>query len=708
MFKGIDIKISNNKIEINNFLLGGGDNIVLSKTDFKIGDTADVTFYFEEGLYYPTDLDSIVVMGGDINDLNTSDSKTFSGVFTPNNIFEQDSNTISLNFSKNDSTIINLVSEVYSIDTKAPFVNKFEFSDDNLNIGDTATLTIKFSEAISGFSINDISAFDESIGLNGTLYNLTTNDSITFTALFTPDENKESLNNMLVLNNKYTDIAGNPIANTTLSYDIDTKRPEISIFTIAQETLLIGDNGNITISFSEKINSLDVTNFTVNNGTIDNFQTSNNIGWTFVFTPNNDVLEDSNILTIKSYTDLAGNSNLNTSSIYFKIDTKQINVNKFKLDRDSLILNDSATLNLEFSKKINMDTFDLSNIVLNGHGTLVDLETTDSKTFTAKFKPTGGEDETDGELTLLNTYKDVTGNDGVTATHNFKYDTKRPTVESFDFRDSEGNDIDKLDTGTGSDYKNVASGTVTVKFSEKIRDSIPESIIDDSNGDGTISNWSHTPGSDSLTFTFTGTTTVNVDGDDTSDRYLRFDSIALINNLPTDMFGNEILLNDTKTSNNSTSNYIVGLCLTKDTLIKKGDGTYDKIENIKQGDIIDTGFGYTTSVKQLIISTPRDKIICIKKNTLGANTPSKDLFIIDDHPIYIKEDDVYVYPKDLLDSEGIYYMDNQDDYLYNIKCSDGNSFVANDLIVGDCWSDKTKPEVSNETGLIQKIINYFW
>ena len=106
----------------------------------------------------------------------------------------------------------------YEVDTTAPSVSSFTVSDTALKIGDTATVTIVFSEAVSGF----VSGDDVTVA-NGELANMTSSDNITWTGTFTPTSDVEDATNVMTLATSYTDTAGNagPSA-TTSNYTVDT------------------------------------------------------------------------------------------------------------------------------------------------------------------------------------------------------------------------------------------------------------------------------------------------------------------------------------------------------------------------------------------------------------------------------------------------------------------------------------------------------
>ena len=122
----------------------------------------------------------------------------------------------------------------YMVDTEAPRVDNFTLSDTALKIGDNATVTLVFSEAVASSSFS--SAVDITVAGtagaadNGSLATMTSSDNITWTGTFTPAADTEEDNNTLSLTtSSYTDIAGNDgLSATTANYAIDTLVPTIS------------------------------------------------------------------------------------------------------------------------------------------------------------------------------------------------------------------------------------------------------------------------------------------------------------------------------------------------------------------------------------------------------------------------------------------------------------------------------------------------
>ena len=135
-------------------------------------------------------------------------------------------------------------------------VDNFTMSDTELKIGDNATVTLVFSEAVILFNSDDDITAD-----NGSLSTMTSYDNRTWTGTFTPAINAEDDNNTLSLaNNSYTDTAGNiGPAETTANYEIDTLAPTVSSVLITGQDggqnyfLNAGDNVSVTATFREAV-----------------------------------------------------------------------------------------------------------------------------------------------------------------------------------------------------------------------------------------------------------------------------------------------------------------------------------------------------------------------------------------------------------------------------------------------------------------------
>ncbi|MBM3273389.1 hypothetical protein FJY94_09190, partial [Candidatus Kaiserbacteria bacterium] len=107
----------------------------------------------------------------------------------------------------------------FTLDTLAPTAT-ITLSDTALKFVDTATVTVTFSEKVTGFDASGLTVE------NGTLTAMTSSDNITWTGTFTPKANIKDADNVISLatTTYYTDVAGNPGAVATSdNYAVDTE-----------------------------------------------------------------------------------------------------------------------------------------------------------------------------------------------------------------------------------------------------------------------------------------------------------------------------------------------------------------------------------------------------------------------------------------------------------------------------------------------------
>ena len=194
----------------------------------------------------------------------------------------------------------------------------FVLSDNALKVGETATVTLTFSEAVNGFSSDYITA------VNGTLSTMTTVDNRIWTGTFTPFTNIEDTTNILTLDTSDTVFEGITVLSTTTSnYEVDTLFPTVLSFALSNSALKAGETATVTLTFSEAVAGFSSdTDITAVNGTISTMTTDNNIIWTGTFTPTADTEDASNVLTLSAnYTDLAVNAGPSDTTSNYEVET---------------------------------------------------------------------------------------------------------------------------------------------------------------------------------------------------------------------------------------------------------------------------------------------------------------------------------------------------------------------------------------------------
>ncbi len=160
--------------------------IVVADTSLAIVETSAVTITFNEAVTGLT-ISDFTVDNGALSGLSTADNIVYFATLTPAPNVTQGTNTITLNNTGVTDVVGNTgsgttSSNSYAVDTERPTAT-LVMSDTELNAGETATLTVTFSEPVTGLSLGDLSV------TNGTLSALATSDNVTYTALFTPTAN---------------------------------------------------------------------------------------------------------------------------------------------------------------------------------------------------------------------------------------------------------------------------------------------------------------------------------------------------------------------------------------------------------------------------------------------------------------------------------------------------------------------------------------
>jgi len=204
-------------------------------------------------------------------------------------------------------------SQSLTIDASAPTAN-IVMAESALKVGETSLVTISFSEAVTGFSNNNLTV------PNGTLSTLASTDNgLTWTGIFTPTSNVESTSNVLRLVGNFSDLAGN--SNTAASsgnFSVDTRAPAAPVFN--------GVAIDNTINATEQTTTLTGTNeagatVTLGIGVNSRVATVNGTVWSYTLVPADLTALGQGAKTLSAMqTDAAGNvSTANT--LVINVDT---------------------------------------------------------------------------------------------------------------------------------------------------------------------------------------------------------------------------------------------------------------------------------------------------------------------------------------------------------------------------------------------------
>jgi hypothetical protein len=351
--------------------------IALDDGALKIGDAATLTITFSEAVSGFTGAD-LTVANGTLGALSSSDGGvTWRAAFTPaagitdaSNIITVDTNGVIDGAGNTGAGTIS--SANYAIDTAAPSA-VIVLSDSALTAGESATVTITFSEAVSGLTLADLSAGA------GALSGLASLDGgVTWSAVLTPSAATASKDHLVTLAaNSIADLAGNPNAGaaSSASYSVQTVRPSASI-ALSDSALGVGDTSVVTIAFSEAVSGLTNADLTVANGTLAPLSSADGgLTWRATFTPNAGITAAANTITLDNagVTNSAGNAGSGTSSASYAIDTLRPSATIALSDR-TLTMGETALVTITFSEAVS--GFTNADLVVE-HGTLGALSSID-------------------------------------------------------------------------------------------------------------------------------------------------------------------------------------------------------------------------------------------------------------------------------------------------------------------------------------------
>ncbi|WP_407715694.1 Ig-like domain-containing protein [Comamonas testosteroni] len=469
--------------------------IVVADTALQAGESTTVTITFSEAVNDFTNAD-LSVSGGTLSAVSSSDSGvTWTATFTPTANVESTVNRITLNNAgvtdkAGNAGVGTTDSNNYAIDTQRPTAT-IVVTDTTLAVGESSTVTITFSEAVSGLTTTDFTV------ANGTLSNLSSGDGgTTWTATLTPTVGITDTSNLITLDNSgYVDVAGNTGSGTTdsNSYAIDTQRPTATIV-VADSALKVGETSLVTITFSEAVTGLELSDFIVEHGALSHLTSGDGgLTWTAILTPTAGITDTSNVITLSNtgYVDAAGNSGAGTTdSNHYAIDTQRPTATIVVTD-SALKIGETTLVTITFSEAVSgLTTADFT--VANG--TLSNLSSSDGGlTWTAMLTPTAGITDTSNVITLDNSgYVDAAGNagSGTTDSNSYAIDTQRPTATI---------------VVTDSALKIGETTLATITFSEAVSGL---TSADFTVANGTLSNLSSSDGG--ITWTATLTPTVGI------------------------------------------------------------------------------------------------------------------------------------------------------------------------------------------------------
>ncbi|MFT5660038.1 MAG: surface protein [Sulfurimonas sp.] len=398
--------------------LGPTATISMSNTSLGRGDTSLISIVFSELINNFSNQD-VIAYNGTLSTFTSDDNITWNATFTAIDLVLNGRNIITLANTYIDTSGnrgSKSFSVNYSIDTRDKIspTATITMSDNLLLIGETSLVTIVFSEAVEGFTNEDIT------GDNGRLTALTTTDNITWNAVFTPDSTSFHRINNISLGDDYTDLSSNQGSRSfSANYKIDTMVPTVptvttAIIFLSDFSLLRGETSLITIGFNKPV-IFSNTDITADNGTLTNFTSDDNITWNATFTPIDAITDITNVISLAStYTDISGNSVLALSSVNYIIDTIDYRditapTATINMSDTSLLIGETSLVTIIFSESV--ENFANEDITAE-NGTLSTFTSTDNITWNATFTPTDSITDVTNIISLASTYTDISGNTG--------------------------------------------------------------------------------------------------------------------------------------------------------------------------------------------------------------------------------------------------------------------------------------------------------
>ncbi|MET0433563.1 MAG: Ig-like domain-containing protein, partial [Cellulomonas sp.] len=299
--------------------------VVVASTGLKVGDTSVVTFTFSEPVGGFT-LADVTVPSGTLSGLTTSDNLVFTAVYTPAaGVTNYAARLVLDNSGVTDAggtpgTGLTQ-SNAFVVDTVRPTAT-VSVSQAAFRAGSTATVTLTFSEAVTGLTTADLT-----VGA-GTASSLSSSDGgLTWTATLTPAADTEATGAVVALDlTGVQDAAGNTGAGTAVSpaYAVDTRLPTATVG-LSATTLGIGDSATLTVVFSEPVLGFDLGDLTVRSGAVSGLSSADGgVTWTATFVPSAGTNATGQVLTVDlaGVMDLAGNVGAGTvDSPAYAVDT---------------------------------------------------------------------------------------------------------------------------------------------------------------------------------------------------------------------------------------------------------------------------------------------------------------------------------------------------------------------------------------------------
>ncbi|CAM3203315.1 Ig-like domain-containing protein [Pseudomonas fluorescens] len=459
---------------------------IINKDEIQI-----VTVRFSEAVQ-GFNLGSLHAPDGTFSQLTRYSDTLYTAVFTPNANVTAPANLITLDTSSVQNAfgnrgVVNALSPVFAIDTVIPTAT-WTLSDKLLEPGETATVTVTFSERVTGFDNRAI--VNLQAATLSPFYSL--DGGVTWQATLTPTPGAGSSGSYLIgLSLAYVkDLAGNTNyafdAGSMITYTVDHTPLSSNVY-LSSERLAVGATSTVSIYFNKAVSNFDLSDLSADNGVLSNLRTSDGgISWQATLTPFANTTSAQNVVRLNNagVTYYGGSTGAGiTTSRNYTVDTQRP-TSTIVVDKTSLGGSEQATVTITFSEAVEFyNSPQAQNAWLSG------LKSVDGGiTWTATLTPQRYIEDTSNVVSLDNTQvHDLSGNAGLgtSTSNNYAVDTRPATATIV---------VDKAVLATGE------TANVTITFNEAVSGLKLENL---SVGSGVLSNLKSLDGGMTWTATLT-------------------------------------------------------------------------------------------------------------------------------------------------------------------------------------------------------------
>ncbi|RED94607.1 beta strand repeat-containing protein, partial [Marinoscillum furvescens] len=359
-------------------------------------------------------LGDVSVTNGSASGLVDNGDGTFDVTITPSGAGDISIDVaagVAQDLAGNDNLAATTVTTTY--DTDAPTVD-IQGEPAIVNSVATYTVTIQFSEDVTGFDISDIL-----VG-NGSKGNFQTTNASTYTVDITPDGTGDITIDVPAASAQDASTNDNAAAIQAVT-KYDATSPTVAILN-APDSVNSTNPYQVTIQFDEKVSGLLESEVSVTNGAVSNLVKTNDSTYTADITPDGtgDISID---IAGGAAQDEAGNDNTVATTVTTVYDITQPDVT---ISNQPDTVNSTASYVVNFQFTENVSGFSIADIDV-GNGTASNFVKTDGQNYSATITPSGA-----GDITIdvaAGVAQDAAGNTNTAATQvETIYDADRPTA----------------------------------------------------------------------------------------------------------------------------------------------------------------------------------------------------------------------------------------------------------------------------------------